>query len=191
MADLKTLTRDSQISSLSSEAQALITGGTGANPSWGDVSGGLIQTVQSKSHTATSIGTANTFIRIPATEINITTQQSGSKIFVHMSIGGEIDSAPGNIIMGLQYKIGSGGTWSDAMDGDAIIENGTVSTNGSMGHNLMFVHTHGQSVGTQIYYSMVLSNSAGVSDYELNQQNIAGTPSGFLEAGISILQEIA
>ena len=62
--------------------QALITGGTGANPSWGDAGGGLLQTVFSTTSTTFS-STSDSYVATPLT-ITITPTSSSSKIVLFM-----------------------------------------------------------------------------------------------------------
>ena len=60
--------------------QALITGGTGANPSWGDVSGGLLQVVQTDQNQ--QFTTTSTSFVASNVSLNITPSSTSSKILL-------------------------------------------------------------------------------------------------------------
>ena len=66
--------------------QALITGGTGANPSWGDVSGGLIQT-QYYNYTGVLSATNQSWQDLGSFSVSITPTSTSSKILVHCTFG--------------------------------------------------------------------------------------------------------
>ena len=60
--------------------QALITGGTGANPSWGDVGGGLVQTVSATSNANDS--TSSTSFTATSLSLQITPSSASNKIIL-------------------------------------------------------------------------------------------------------------
>ena len=70
--------------------QVLQTGGTGANPSWGDVGGGLVQTVSAIISTATN--TTSTSFVDSGLLLNITPSSSSNKIILISHFGAEAAS---------------------------------------------------------------------------------------------------
>ena len=78
--------------------QALITNGTGANPSWGDVGGGVLQVKQSLDGNTYDIATvsqqgATAGFAISGLTTTITPTSSSSKLLLQLSIHGTGDSA--------------------------------------------------------------------------------------------------
>jgi len=69
--------------------EALITNGTGANPSWGDVSGGLLSLNSVKVQTQQSLASAS-FTDLSGMSITVTPQSASSKFYVSWSIHSEL-----------------------------------------------------------------------------------------------------
>jgi hypothetical protein len=113
--------------------QALITNGTGANPSWGDVSGGLLQVV-STNKTNTFNFSSSSFVDITGLSLSITPSSTSSKIliFCHLSVGNDG-------YHGTAYKIMRGST--DVLIGDTASNRirATFSDNMNPDNGL---HTH-------------------------------------------------
>jgi len=65
--------------------QALITNGTGANPSWGDVSGGLVQ-VKSATKTDTQSFSGGTRLDITGLSVTLTPSSTSNKILVRFMV---------------------------------------------------------------------------------------------------------
>ncbi len=67
--------------------QVLQTGGTGANPSWVDSSGGILQVIQSlKTNTQSFSGLSTTFSDITGLSVTITPASSSSKFLIMSSV---------------------------------------------------------------------------------------------------------
>jgi len=67
--------------------QALITNGTGANPSWGTVSAGKILQVVSASKNDTFTSTSTSFVDVPGLTANITPSSTSNKVLVTVLLG--------------------------------------------------------------------------------------------------------
>ena len=75
--------------------QALISGGTGANPSWGDAGGGKVLQVVSSGYDSTSFNTTGTTYVTGGTGVTITPSDTSSKILIMATNTGEIDVGRG------------------------------------------------------------------------------------------------
>ena len=82
--------------------QALITGGTGANPSWGDVSGGLLQVVYS----STDVNATTTSTNFVDTGLQgiITPSSTSSKILVQVNFTISAESTSGSYSVGASLE---------------------------------------------------------------------------------------
>ena len=78
--------------------QALITNGTGANPSWGDVSGGLLQVVYSS--TDVNASTQSTSWVDTGLQATITPSSTSSKILVTLNFTVSAESSAGSYSVG-------------------------------------------------------------------------------------------
>ena len=87
--------------------------------------------------------------------------------------------------------VGSGGTYANAVGSNKKFPTNSTNnaTNGIKVHQIKYLHTHGQSVDTVVYYQMYMSQAGTANDYEVNQQNLDG--SGQANVAVTILQEIA
>jgi len=75
--------------------QALITNGTGANPTWGDAGGGKVLQVVSSGYDSTSFNTTGTTYVTGGTGVTITPSDTSSKILIMATNTGEIDVGRG------------------------------------------------------------------------------------------------
>ena len=74
---------------------ALITNGTGANPSWGDAGGGKVLQVVTSGYDSNSFGTSGTTYVTGNTGVTITPSDTSSKILIMATNTGEVDGGRG------------------------------------------------------------------------------------------------
>ena len=75
--------------------QALITNGTGANPSWGDAGGGKVLQVVTSGYDSNSFSTSGTTYVTGNTGVTITPSDTSSKILIMATNTGEVDGGRG------------------------------------------------------------------------------------------------
>jgi len=101
--------------------QALITNGTGANPSWGDVAGGLIQSAGAVKTNSQSIASPN--VRTVVSQLNVTlgsTPSASNKLLIMGAIDWGMDGGDPSASFRWEYSADNS-TWY----GDMYLGNGT------------------------------------------------------------------
>ena len=89
--------------------QALLTGGAGANPSWGDAGGGILLAFNAEEDYASTTGTNNMSFVDVGSDISITPTQTSDKVWVNVFFQGSMGGGNGT------YKLvrDIGGTTTD------------------------------------------------------------------------------
>jgi hypothetical protein len=154
--------------------QALLTGGSGANPSWGDVGGGLVQTVSAI--TATISNTTSTSFVDTGLLVNITPSSSSNKIILISHFGAEA-STGASVHFDIKRTIGATATQiSGDIDGLMRIQN--------VGNQNAVALTFKDSPNTtsQIEYVISIKSSNGNTVYFNN----AGAMSSLIAMEVSV-----
>ncbi|WP_290944270.1 hypothetical protein [Hyphomonas sp.] len=91
--------------------QALLTGGAGANPSWGDAGGGILLAFNGEEDYASTSGTSSSSFIDAGSDIQITPTSTSDKVWVHVELTGAMGGGSGT------YKVvrSVGGTDTDIL----------------------------------------------------------------------------
>ena len=91
--------------------QALLTGGAGANPSWGDAGGGILLAFNAEEDYASTTGTNNMSFVDVGSDIQVTPTQTSDKVWVNAFLKGSMGGGNGT------YKLvrDIGGTTTDLL----------------------------------------------------------------------------
>ena len=150
--------------------QALLTGGAGANPSWGDVGGGVVQ-MKTLFHKNTESVTNSqpTFTEIPNFNLAITPTSASNKILVQMVLNG------GSENWGVSRLYRNGSAISDAHGNTASNRAGSSTTglynqNADQGKPQFILYLDSPNSTSAQTYSVAVSNHSNVPYvYRLNR----------------------
>jgi hypothetical protein len=145
--------------------QALITGGTGANPSWGDVSGGLIQT-QYYNYTGVLSATNQSWQDLGSFSVSITPTSSSSKILVHCTFGRITGGTDGANTVAFRFT----------RNGTAIGVGQTVGSRDSMGWGMLGANYSSQYHSDALAFSTIdTPSTTSTLTYKIQNYNEGGT----------------
>ena len=159
--------------------QALLTGGAGANPSWGNA-GGILQYQETVYTTANKVNGTNGQLNVDAPStlgdgtFGVTIQNASSTLRVLWKIHVGHNTTWTQQFSRIQYKIGSGGSWTH-LDG---LGSTAYHPDHAMTGNTVFSEarlSHGQTVGTNIYFRIQTNYSHSGSYMRWNTQDPSDT----------------
>ena len=135
--------------------QALITNGTGANPSWGTVAGGKILQVVSATDGTTRSTTSTSFVTASNTcTLNITPSATSSKILLMFGSIAQIDTQSGHMAYYTIFKNGSNLVGNEGMSG--IGNYAASSTSGYMFGSADIKYIDSPNTTSQLTYAIYM-----------------------------------
>ena len=156
--------------------QFLKTQGTGANPTWADAGGGYKQMVETVYTTANKVtsGGGSTDVVAPSTlgdgSFSITIQDANSVLFVNAAIQSGHEDTWTQQFSRVQYKIGSGGSWTHLCGFGSAMEAETLNLI-CPSIFIQDILDHNQTVGTTIYFRIISNISYSGSYIWWNRQD--------------------
>jgi len=155
--------------------QALITNGTGANPSWGDVGGGVVQVKYLHYKNEESVTNSEpTYTEIPNFNLSITPTSASNKILVQITLNGGSE----NWAVSRLYRNGTAltdarGINSSNRSGSSTT--GLYNTNADQGQPAFILHLDSPNSTSAQTYSVAISNHSNVPyTYYLNRSSNDG-----------------
>ena len=152
--------------------QVLQTNGTGANPSWADASGGLIQT-QSYQFTGTLTATNTSWQDLGNFSVSITPTSTSSKVLVHCTFGRATGGSDGANTVAFRITRNGTAVGIGNIDGSrervgwALLGSNYNSTNHAHGFAFTFIDT--PSSTSALTYKVQNYNEAGTLYINRNQ----------------------
>ena len=155
--------------------QALITNGTGANPSWGDVSGGLLQVVTATDSTARSTNSSSFVTASNTLSVNITPSSTSSKIYLNVT--GTLYQSSSGYSRATIYRDGA----TNLGNGDRGLMN-VYSNPADTGVGLSMSYLDSPNTTSQVNYQVYILSTTGNGAY-LNENDSKGVITAF-EIGV-------